>query len=1044
MSSFNPLEYEPEMLKFWDEHKTHHLANQRNLGKKPFYFCDGPPYTSGKVHIGTAWNKSLKDMILRYKRMRGFEVLDRAGYDMHGLPTENAAEKKLGIRSKDDIPKFGVDKFVMACKELSIENMKIMNEDFRKLGVWMDFDNAYQSVSKEFISGVWWLVKIAHEKGRLYEGMRSMAWDWAHQTALAKHELEYKNVIDPSIFVKMKVKGKENEYFIVWTTTPWTIAFNLGIMAHPDIEYVRCKVENEVWIVAKPLTDSFISKIAKREYSIASEMKGSQLQGMEYIHPFYEELKEHYGKIKKSCPNAHTVVLSEEHVDTSTGTGLVHMAPGCGPEDYEVGHKNGILAWNLVKEDGRYDDSMGKFSGRHAIQDNKTFITDLEECGALVAKTHIEHQYPYGQRSHEPVIFRTTRQWFFRVEDIKQQMIAENDKVRWVPKAGYNAFNSWLENLRDNSISKQRYWGTPVPIWRNEEKPDDYIVVGSVDELEQLSGHTVLEPHIPWIDEILIKKGNKTYRRVPDVLDVWVDAGCASWNSLDFPKRTDLFEKYYPADFILEGKDQVRGWFNLLHVASMIAFGKPSFKAAYMHGFVQDAMGRKMSKSLGNYITPDEVISKYGADTIRYYMISGTSAGVDINYNFEDMKVKHKNLMVLWNIHKYVIDLAQQASFNPAGFSEEHEFDLEERYMISKLHSAIRKATHFFEHYRLDEVPMVVDGLFLDLSRTYLQLTREKASGSEDEKKVVCCVSYNVLMESLKMFAPIAPFITEKLYQNLKEVFNLPEESIHLCAWPSCDEVKINKDLEEQMEIASQVVQAALGAREKMQRGVRWPLREMIVVAEESKTVEAIEALKDSIKKQVNVKSISVQQSLPGIKQSVKPDFATINPDFGRDAAKIVAHLAIGSPASILAHIEKEGTYFLKINGDAFEIKQEHLIVERVVPMKFEEASFRGIFLYLDKEVDDGLEAEGYARETMRRIQALRKKAGLQKSHGISLYIRADEEFCNSLKKWESQIKEKVGAGQIKISTNEPSKQHAHISKEKVKGKEFDIHFDVI
>ncbi|HII65929.1 TPA: isoleucine--tRNA ligase [Candidatus Woesearchaeota archaeon] len=1046
MSGFNPLAYEPEILKFWEDRKTHLLASQRNRGKKPFYFLDGPPYTSGKVHIGTAWNKSLKDSILRYKRMQGFEVLDRAGYDMHGLPTENAAEKKLGIRSKDDIAKFGVDGFVKACKELSIENMRVMNEDFRRLGVWMDFDNAYQSVTREFIDGEWWLVKQAHEKGRLYEGMRSMAWDWAHQTALAKHELEYKMVSDPSIFVKMKAAGKEDEYFIVWTTTPWTIPFNLGIMVHPDIEYVRCKVEGETWIVAKALAGVFIGSVAGKQFTVLEEFRGERLKGAGYVHPFHDELKEHYEGIKRQHPNAHTVVLTEEYVDTSSGTGLVHMAPGCGPEDYEVGYRNNLPAWNTVREDGHFGEGMGKFTGRHAIRDNKAFIEDLDGCGALIARTQVEHQYPFGQRSNQPVIFRTTKQWFFRVEDIKRQMIAENDKVQWVPKAGYNAFNSWLENLRDNSISKQRYWGTPLPVWRNTEDPDDYLVVGSVGELEQLSGMKVEEPHIPWIDDIVIRKGAKAYKRVPDVLDVWVDAGCASWNSLDFPHRKDLFDRYFPADFILEGKDQVRGWFNLLHVASMVALGRPSFKAAYMHGFVQDALGRKMSKSLGNYITPEEVVSKYGADTLRYYMISGTSAGVDINYNFDDMKVKHKNLMVLWNIHRYVLDLARQSGFNPteAGGMEGYEYDLEEHYIISKLHSSIRKATKLYDEYRLDEVPAVVEHLFLELSRTYLQLTREKASGSEDEKKLVCGVACTVLMESLRLFAPVAPFITEKLYQNLKHAFNLEEESIHLCHWPAHNESRINKDLEEQMEAAAQLVQAALGAREKMQRGVRWPLREMIVVTQDGKTVEAVEALRDSIQKQVNVKSISIQQSLPGIRQSVRPDFNNLGPDFGKDAAKVIAHLATSSPETILSHIEREGKYALKVEDKTFNIVREHLIVTRDIPGKYVEAAFRNGFLYLDKDLTDELEAEGYAREATRRIQALRKKSGLEKHQQIVLFIKVDGELKAMLGRWEAQIRDKVGASVIKISELDPAKQHQHMSQEKIRGKGMALFFDVL
>jgi len=830
MQKYEPLKQEPEILKFWKDNKIYEKSKENNKGKKKFYFLDGPPYTSGKVHLGTAWNKSLKDSILRYKRAQGFNVLDRAGYDMHGLPTENAAEKELGIKNKDDIKKFGVGKFTKACKELSIRNMKIMNHDFQRLGVWMDFDNAYQSVKKEFIDGVWWLVKKVHEKKRLYEGLRSMAWDWQHQTALAKHELEYKNIKDRSIYVKMKVKGK-NEYLIIWTTTPWTIAFNLGIMINPKLDYVKCKVGNEFWIIAKALASTLISSIAKKKFEIVEEFKGKKLEGLEYEHPFHEELKEHYDKIKEDHPKAHTVVMSEEYVDISSGSGLVHMAPGCGPEDYEVGHRNNLPAWNLVKENGIYGNEMGPFSGKHAIKDNHTFTEYLKKKDAVVAEQLVEHSYPHGQRSHQPVIFRTTKQWFFKVEDIKKDIIKENNKIKWVPIAGYNAFNSWLENLRDNSISKQRYWGTPIPIWRNVDNPEDYIVIGSNKELEELSGKKVEEPHIPWIDDITIEKDGNIYKRVPDILDVWVDAGSASWNSLDFSISKDNFKKYFPADFILEGKDQIRGWFNLLHVASILSMGKRSFNAAYMHGFINDAKGRKMSKSLGNYILPEEVIGKYGADTLRYYMISGANPGLDLNYNFDDMKVKYRNLTILWNLHNYVIDLAKNANINPKELKNIEKnlfyFD-EEKYIFSKLNSTIRKITKLYDDYKLNEIPLLIEDLFLALSRIYIQLTRNKSIG--DHKKVVLYTVYNVLMGCLKLFAPTAPFTTEKIYQNLKGEFKLKEESIHLFDWPKCDEILINKELENEMDTISDVVQIILSLREKVQQGIRWPLQEVIIV----------------------------------------------------------------------------------------------------------------------------------------------------------------------------------------------------------------------
>jgi isoleucyl-tRNA synthetase len=1043
MQKYEPIKQEPEILKFWKDKKIYEKAKNNNKGKKKFYFLDGPPYTSGKVHLGTAWNKSLKDSILRYKRMQGFDVLDRAGYDMHGLPTENAAEAELGIKKKDEIEKFGVGKFVKACKDLSIKNMKIMNKNFQRLGVWMDFENAYQSVKKEFIDGEWYLVKKAHEKKRLYEGLRSMAWDWEHQTVLAKHELEYKTVKDKSIFFFFFVKGEKDHYLIIWTTTPWTIAFNLGIMANPKLDYVKCKVDNEQWIVAKALANTFISSVAKKKFEIVETFKGKELEGIENLHPYYDELKEHYDEIKQKHPKTHTVVSSEEYVDTSSGSGLVHMAPGCGPEDYEVGHRNNIPAWNLVKEDGIYSKEMGIFAGRHTIKDNQTFTKDLDKKGALVAQTQIEHEYPHGQRSHQPVIFRTTSQWFFKVEDIKQDLIKENNKIKWVPKAGYNAFNSWLKNLRDNSISKQRYWGTPVPIWRNIDNPDDYIVIESIKELEQLSGKKVEDPHIPWIDKIIIEKDGKTYKRVPDILDVWVDAGTVSWNSLDFPENKDNLKKYFPADFILEGKDQIRGWFNLLHIASMLSMNKRSFNAAYMHGFINDAMGRKMSKSSGNYILPEEVINKYGADTLRYYTISGANPGLDLNYNFDDMKVRYRNLTVLWNLHNYLIDLATNSNTNPKNIKiSKDKLSMEEKYILSKLNSTIRKATQVFDDYKLNEIPLLIDDLFLTLSRTYIQLTRSKSSG--EDKKVVLNTVYTVLIEALKMFAPITPLITEGIYQNLKKQFSLEEESIHHYEWPKYNEKLIDKDLENDMDLTSDVIQAILTIREKIQLGIRWPLQQAVIITQDEKTIKSIETLKNIIKAQANIKEIDIQQSLPGIKLSIKADYSKLGPDFGKKAPQIIAKLTSETPETILAHIEKEGKFAIKIGKEKVNIAKEHIIVTRQVPAPYIESSFKKGFVYLNKEVDEELEAEGYARELMRRIQELRKTAGLKKSDRISLFVKTDEELKDMLNNFYRIIKEKVGASILKISDLNPSKKHKFESKEKVRDKKFELFLEKV
>jgi isoleucyl-tRNA synthetase len=1040
MQKYNPTKQEPEILKFWKDNKIYEKAKEKNKGKKKFYFLDGPPYTSGKVHLGTAWNKSLKDTVLRYKRMQGLDVWDRAGYDMHGMPIEQGTEKKLGIKSKDEIPKFGVAKFVRACREFAVSNMKLMNNDFTRIGTWMDFENAYQSVKNEYMEGEWWLIKKAHENKRLYEGEKTMHWCSKCATSLAKHELEYKNLKESSIFVKFPLKDKKDEYLIVWTTTPWTIPFNLGVMVNPNINYIKAKVENETWIVAKALSAPLISSLLGKKFSVLEEFKGKKLLGLKYAHPFendFPKLKELAEKNKK----VHTVVLSEEYVDTNAGSGLVHMAPGCGPEDYEVGHRNNIPPFNTLKENGEFDENSGIFSGLTAKKDDKKITEELKKKGALLAETKVEHDYAHCWRCKSPIVYRTTTQWFFKIEDLKERMRKLNKDIKWVPEfAGSRNFDNWLASLRDNGITRQRYWGTPLPVWKCKQC-NDFVVIGSIDELKKFANNVPEDLHKPWIDEVKIKcKCGGIKERIPDILDVWIDAGSSSWNCLDFPRRKDLFEKFYPADFILEGIDQIRGWFNLLFVASMVAMNNPSFKSVYMHGFINDAKGRKMSKSLGNYILPEEVIDKYGADTLRYYMISSANPGVDLNYNFDDMKVKYRNLTVLWNLHNYLIDLAKNANVNPKELKniKKNPFYLdEEKYIFSKLNSTIRKITRLYDDYKLNEIPLLVEDLFLALSRIYIQLTRNKSIG--DHKEVVLYTVYKVLMGCLKLFAPTAPFITENIYQDLKKEFSLEERSIHLFDWPKYDEKSINKELENKMDIISDVVQVILYLREKVQMGVRWPLQEAIVVTKDEKTVKAVEKLKNIIKKQTNIRELDVQQSLPDIKQSIKADYSQLGPDFGKKAPQIIAKIISESPETILSHIEKEGKYTINLGKEKINIVKEHLIVTREVPPPYIEGSFKNGFIYLNKDVDEELEAEGYTRELMRRIQELRKKAGLQKKDRISLFIRTDEELMNTLNNFHSTIKGTVGASTLKISNFKPSKKHKFTSKEIVRDKKLEL-----
>jgi isoleucyl-tRNA synthetase len=1012
---YDPKKSEKEIVEYWKKNNIYKKVRESTKGKKPFYFLQGPPYTSGRIHIGQAWNNSLKDAVLRYKQMQGFQVWDRAGYDMHGLPTASKVQKELNLKTKEDIVKYGLDKFARACMDFSIKHAKMMNEDLFRLGVWLDYENAYMPIDEEWMESVWWLIKRAHEENRLYEGERTLTWCAEHGTALAKHECEYEEITDDSIYVKFKTKG-ENENLIIWTTTPWTIAFNLAIMVNPEIDYIKAKVDNETWIIAKELADHLIKDILKKDYEILEELKGKELEHIEYEHPFSNEIKD-YQKLKKQHPKVHTILLSKEHVNLEAGTGLVHCAPGCGPEDYEVGHDNNIPPYNTVNENGFFPDGIGDFSKLRAKIDDKKFVQKLEENNALITTEKIKHEYAHCERCHNPVIFRKTKQWFFKIEDLKETMLKNNKKVHWVPETVNNAYESWISNLRDNSITKQRFWGTPAPIWRCK-KCGDYTVVASKDELSKLSGKTPENLHRPWIDEIKIDcKCGETKERIPDIIDVWIDAGVGSWACLYYPKKKDNFDKLFPADFILEAREQSRLWYSMLTIASTLALGEIPFKNVYSHGMLTDVGGVKMSKSLGNIISPYEVVDKHGADTLRLY-ITQTNAGEDINFSWEEIAVKQRNITVLWNIYNYLIDYSKAFNVDPT--KEVKELELEEKYILSRLNKTIKKATELYEFYEVDSIPGELEKLFLDLSRKYIQYTRDKVN---EKPELVLSTIYKVLFELTKMFSTVCPFISESIFLGLKENFKLEKESISLYEWPKHDKKLIKELLEEEVNLADQIIQAGLAAREKAKLGVRWPVQEIKVISRNPAVARTIKSMQSTIGSKLNIKRMVYEKESVDAKIEIQPNRSQIGKDFKQDSKVILKNLS----QDLMQEIYKNGATFVS----SFSLNQKHIIVKETLPENLTSSDFSQGMVVIDTILTPELETEGFVRELIRRVQDIRKERKLKKQDRINLAIKSDLDIS----KWKDTLKNKVGATELLLEEkNYPIKEKVNI-----KSKEFVI-----
>ena len=634
----NPKEVEKEVLVFWKKNKIYEKSKKKNSKGKKFYMMDGPPYANGHIHMGHALNKTLKDISMRQKRLQGFNVFDRAGYDTHGLPIEFQVEKEIGSRTKKDIEKYGVKKFINKCKEFATRYIIVMNNEFEDLGVWMDFKNPYLSLDDSYIETIWDTFKKADEKKLLYLGKYPVHVCPRCETAVAYNEIEYGKQEDISVYIKFPVKDSENKSLIIWTTTPWTLPGNTGVMVNPDIEYSEVEQSNkEIWIIAKEKISEIMGLIGK-DYNVKKTFKGKEIEGLTYKNPLEKNLNR---KIKKG----NIVILSSRFVNLEEGTGLVHCAPGHGKEDYDVGKKYGLDMPSPVGIDGVLNEEAGKYKGKKARVVDYEIIEDLEKDGFLVYKHKYPHDYPFCWRCKEPLLMISMPQWFFKIKDIHKKILKSNQEVNWIPKYMKLRMKAWLEGISDWPISRSRYWGTPLPIWVCD-KCEDRVVIGSIKELEKKSGKKVKGVHKPEIDEITWKcKCGGNVKRVPEVLDVWFDSGVSSWAALNYLKEDKKFKKFWPADINIEGKDQIRGWWNSQIILSEIRFGKKPFKNISVHGMVLDLGKIKMSKSEGNIISPQEIIDKYGRDYMRYYFAK-TSKGEDFGLDEGEFKEIEKTFRV--------------------------------------------------------------------------------------------------------------------------------------------------------------------------------------------------------------------------------------------------------------------------------------------------------------------------------------------------------------------------------------------------------------
>lgn len=824
---------EEETARYWKEKKIYDKVKAKKSNGEKFFFMDGPPYATGHIHMGTALNKVLKDIVIRSKRMQGLDVVDTPGYDTHGMPIEYKVEKEIGVKSKKDIEKYGVKKFVDKCKEFATRYIGVMNDEFDNLGVWMDWKHPYITLEKKFIETNWWTFKNAYDKGLLYLGKYPVHICPRCETAVAYNEIEYAKQEDRSIYVKFPIKGERNKFLVIWTTTPWTLPGNTGVMANPNFEYAEVQVGNEKWILAKELVKK-VMDISKNEYKISKTFKGQELEGIEYENPLVKNIK--VGNLK----NAYKVILSQRYVNLDEGTGLVHTAPGHGKEDYEASRKYNLDILSPVKINGELTKEAGKYAGKKARIVDEEIIDDLDKDGFLVANVKYLHDYPQCWRCQSSLLMISIPQWFLKISEIHDRLMEENEKINWTPDWAKLRMKAWLEGISDWPISRDRYWGTPLPIWICE-KCDEKVVIGSVQELEKLSKKKIEEVHKPEIDKIEIKcKCGGVMKRTPEVLDVWFDSGVASWAELDYPRRKDLFEKYWPANLNLEGPDQFRGWWNSELILSIIAFDKRPYNDIYVHGLILDLNKNKMSKSRGDATSPQEVIDKFGRDALRFYF-SQMNPGANIKYDETYFRDINKFFIILFNIknlieNEYGLKFAEKVLSN----------NIEDKWIISKLENLKKEVVDNYNRYLFYKNSDAISKFLIeDVSRSYIQIIRDRIS--ENDKKAGEILNY-ILSSILLMIAPIIPFITDDIYRKMKN----SKESIHLDNFMKVNEGNINKSVEDNFTKISLIIEKCLAERDKIQVGLKWPLAKITIHSPEklNKDYENI------ILNQLNIKKI--------------------------------------------------------------------------------------------------------------------------------------------------------------------------------------------
>ena len=985
---------EEEILAFWNERDLYRKSVDNRPAGRPFRFYDGPPFATGLPHYGHLLASISKDVVPRYWTMRGYRVERRWGWDCHGLPVENEAESQLGLKTRADIIDYGIGPFNEYCRQVVLRYTAEWQTLIQRLGRWVDWDHQYRTMDTDFMESVWWVFKSLWDKGLIYQGFKSLAYCPRCATPLSNFEVNqgYQDTQDPSITVRFRVRGTPGLSILAWTTTPWTLPSNMALAVGEDIDYVRVTTtDGESLILARARLDAVFGKRTD-EIASVSEQPVAELLAMSY-EPLFDAFADLRGE------GAFRVVAAD-FVSTEDGTGIVHIAPGFGEDDHLLGQRAGIPVVCPIDADCCFTDEVAEYAGQF-VKDADTPITRaLRAAGTLFAEGTIVHNYPFCWRCDAPLIYRTVSTWFVRVEgELKERMLAANRRVRWVPEHIRDGrFGRWLEGARDWAISRNRYWGTPLPIWRDEET-GEAVCVGSIRELQELTGRPVDDLHKHRIDDLEIPSpsGAGTLRRIPEVLDCWFESGSMPYAQSHYPfGRPEDFEASFPADFISENLDQTRGWFYTLTVLAAALFDGPAFHNCIVGGMLLAEDGRKLSKRLRNYPDPAKMLATYGADALRLYLLNSPAMKAEeLRMSESGMRRSLRDVIIpLWNAYSFFVTYARIDGWTPGagaaggGARSANRLD---RWIVSSLQTLLSDVNREMEAYRLYRTVPAMVAFVEQLTNWYIRRSRRRfwKSEDDDDKAAAYATLYEVLTTFVKALAPVLPFVTERIYQNLVRAADpAAPESIHLCDMPQAREELRDRALERRMELATRAVVLGRSLRSKHDLKVRQPLRRLYLLPADEESRHEIEPMRDLIAEELNVKDVTLVEDETELSEvSYKPDFRRLGPRFRTGMKEVAARVRSLTPADIA---DLKGGGGIEVAGG--RITLDDLDVQRTEKVGIVAALENNLGVGLDTQLDAELEAEGLARELVNRIQNLRKTAGLEVSDRIELGVQGADE----------------------------------------------------